>query len=383
MDSFSIKTQVWVAVFCILYLFTHLINMPDIVRNALLVAPGLCAYIHYLYFAKPFAKITSLIFGLVISLFMTFSILYNHNANFQNLLWIWSYMGLGLVLLRYGISVQLATILVYLVGGVFAVYMIIGVPVQSVIYGGSENNISSICILSLILYYLAYHHKRLKHFSYFKSDRKISDTLSYFPILFIGLIVVWSTSRTGLLSVFFLALGIYWVNKKTISVANIIILCSIFVLLFVVFFVYDTFSFTNNIKEKYEKFGMQSSRIEIWSEYLSGLFLNVRNFVLGVNYESGDFPLLVHYKGNIHNSFLILHSKYGLIPFLLFIFLLLRTAIVSFKKGDRLIFITLVAVFIRMSLDWIAFPGAFDILIFYYVFKNPVKGIVAYYKRKR
>jgi len=383
MNRASFKSQVWVAFFCILYLFTHLINIPDIVRNGLLVAPGLCAYIHYLYFAKPFARMTSLIFGLVISLFMTFSILYNHNANFQNILWIWSYMGLGLVLLRYGISVQLATILVYLVGGVFAIYMISGVPKENVIYGGSENNISSICILSLILYYLAYHYKRLRYFSYFKSERKISDKLSYFPVLFIGVIVLWSSSRAGLLSLMVLALGLYWINKRTISVTNIFILCLICALLFIVIFVFDSFSITENIKQKYERTGMHSSRIEIWTEYLSGLFQNIGNFLLGVNYELGNFPLLVHYKGNVHNSFFILHSKYGLIPFLLFTFLLLRTAIVSFMKGDRLIFITLVAVFIRMSLDWIAFPGAFDILIFYYVFKNPVKGIVAYYKRKR
>ncbi len=379
MNKVFINAQIWIATFCVLYLFTHLINLPDIVRNGLLVLPGLCAYIHYLFSAKPYAKITSLIFGLVVSLFMTLSILYNHNANFQNLLWIWSYMGLGLILLRYGISVQVAIILVYIVGGVFAVYMIIGVPVQNVIYGGSENNISAICILSLIIYYLSYHRKRL----YFKSDRTKSDKLSYYPILFIGIIVVWSTSRAGLLSVIVLAFGVYWINKKTISVTNIIILCLICAVVFVVLFVFDSFSFTNNIKEKYEKFGMQSSRIEIWTEYLSGLFLNVRNFIFGVNYASGNFPILIHYKGNIHNSFFILHAKYGLIPFLLFTGLLLRTAIVSFKKGDRLILITLVAILLRVSLDWVAFPGAFDMLIFYYIFKNPVKGVVAYYKRKR
>ena len=62
---------------------------------------------------------------------------------------------------------------------------------------------------------------------------------------------------------------------------------------------------------------------------------NVGNFLLGVKTSDGIYRWLSFYNGNTHNSFLMLHAKFGLLAFVLLMILIsvvIRKAIKE-KKG--------------------------------------------------
>lgn len=79
--------------------------------------------------------------------------------------------------------------------------------------------------------------------------------------------------------------------------------------------------------------------------------------------------VFIKYGYNVHNSYLSLHSKFGIGGIIVCGYLGFRALFIMIKKKEwGYIFIYLSAL-ARVFLDTAAFPGHLDIIIFYYFFR--------------
>ena len=123
--------------------------------------------------------------------------------------------------------------------------------------------------------------------------------------------------------------------------------------------------------------GLESKRTAIWSDYVSKSFSSFGNWFFG-SHISGT-QLLNLYSENLHNSFLMLHAKYGMVVFLMVIILIIKS-IVAYVKDRNFYFLS--AMFIclfRMSFDYTNFNGLLDtIFLVLLLYPSYSKQVIKY-----
>ncbi len=177
----------------------------------------------------------------------------------------------------------------------------------------------------------------------------------------------------GKLQKFFSVLSVY---KR--EVFKTIVIISIFSLIFGLKYIDNKYKKISLIKIKLEDnvtdpaYGFQekgltsNTRVRLIERYTSYMFSDVNEFFNGVQLKKD--PLFEKYAYNLHNSYLLLHSKFGIYGVLLCGYLCLRALINLFRGkhwGDALIYLSILA---RIFMDNAAFPRHLDIVIFYFVF---------------
>ena len=306
-------------------------------------------------------KKKAILYASIATLLMVMSMLYNENARPVNILWIWAYLGVALILYEYGIPKWLAFVLFYAFSA-FLCFLAFRGEVQSneVIEHGSANNVSILCIYCLFVYYLS-----VRDVSY--------KMLPYLPIIVIAFLSLWTGNRSGIISsgVFFVAVLI--INNKFSAkghkrLQNTFLLIAVAIIV-VYFFLYYYSQFDVALENKVDRGGgMSSARTFIWAEYLGGMFDSLGNFIFGVPGNSTLYPYLSYYAGNPHNSFLMAHAKFGLAGFLIVLYVVMRTAWMSKQRKDYVIGALLAIVVVRSFFDWTAFPGLYDVMFWYFIF---------------
>ena len=117
-------------------------------------------------------------------------------------------------------------------------------------------------------------------------------------------------------------------------------------------------------------------RADIITNYIANL--DVLKFIIGVPFEelvwnlparNGDYIR----SDNLHNSYLLLHSKIGILSFLVMFGLML--ILIKLIRKDFLVFALFFAVVVRASTDTIAFSHGFNewpliLILLYAVEKN-------------
>jgi len=231
-------------------------------------------------------------------------------------------------------------------------------PIGSIIPWVSRNGITSVLILCHILFsFIAFRHKKK------------------FPIVSTFLVVIicfYALGRGSIItSILLLLLGItfnvYNSNSKILKYG---ILGLFVILIFHFSSNYDMNTEFDSIDEslKTTQFGQgytDQARTEINSEYISNL--SFWKILIGNSYEGT--LINKYYGGNPHNSFLRLHSFYGIFGlitvFLILIFILFRKKMSS----DKFVFICLlILIFFRAYTEPILFPSSLDLFFFLSLF---------------
>lgn len=117
--------------------------------------------------------------------------------------------------------------------------------------------------------------------------------------------------------------------------------------------------------DKINRYGGTSIRTEIWREYILGVLSNAGNFIFGADTSNVMYHWLSFYSGNTHNSFLMLHAKFGIVALLMVIILLFVVLHKSIQEKNYIMMVTVIVAIARMFFDWISFPGLYDILFWY------------------
>lgn len=358
-EGFSVETRiksrtasVIYVLFAILFIVGHIINIPPLLCNFLIALSGIIAF-GYCLLKKGLKHLNLylILLGGLLTTVMFLSILYNGNADILDALWIWSYIGIAALIYEFNISSKIFWSVAYIVLVLILLYMFQGNAANELLNIGSENNISAYVIFFVLLGYL------------FEKNKEIR-TMKYIPAFLTLAISLWTGSRAGILSAVILVScifinNLFIVKKRKLSTFFKICLLVVAGIWAVNHFFVD---YMASFFEKMDRYGNTSVRTEIWLEYLNGMFDNLGNFFLGVNMSGPNYPLLNYYSGNLHNSFLMFHAKYGIIGALTGCVFLFKSMWRAKHYKNSLIIIVALVASARMFFDWIAFPGLYDVI---------------------
>lgn len=248
---------------------------------------------------------------------------------------------------RYRILVNKFFLLIY---GVciwyFIVTVILGINnldiYNNILPGYSRN------VLSAIMIFLTFN----LALSYYQEDKRIP----LFFVFFCFLTCLFLLGRSGIfISAAFLFFHLFFYYKKSILLLLLLFIGACFL-----FFGFDPVAYFQD-QSNFKK-GLESSRTQLIEEYLTGLFYNNKSVFWGRNFYE-CCSLTMSYGGNIHNSFLSGHAKYGVLHtiFVCFIF----ASIFICRKW----YLTLIAslIFVRYFYDQMGFFGVYDISILYLI----------------
>lgn len=354
-----------ISIYALVQSFILVVDLENTTVNMVRAIPGLMCLLFVLFWGDWKTNRKGILIAFLMSLAMFFSMVYNGNSHPQHFLWIWSFMGVSLLLYEFGLGRRLGMVLFY-VCSLFFVYAAITNTgsAKGILYGVSENNISTICILVLIIYLLA-------------NLKKEKKRMPYIPALVIMFLSLWTATRSGLF-----AMGVYLVwavlyNNigKGRKISQIFLLVVLAVSVSVMFdSIYQTFGI--GMQEKIDRYGSESIRTSIWRDYLRASFRDGMAFLFGPMANDSRNGLFYYYSGNAHNAFLELHSKYGLIGFCFVIVYLIKAILKAIRLKEFYLLSLLVISIVRSMFDWTAFPGNFDVIFYFFI-------IYAMDKRKR
>lgn len=358
LDFKHILAESLIVLFSVIYALIKATNAEDGHNNIYIAAIGLVCFVYYLFVGDRNVKKQSIFTGLMFSSLMVISMFYNNNAKIEYIVWIWCYMGVALLFRDFRLSTITATLTCYFILILFLSRVLIWGAASD--YSGAEmfmegnNSISIICIYASALYYIT------------KYLNTPNSTLSYIPAVMVVLIATIYANRGGILVGFVLFAFVFYYNFKQSSsrLKNFILIVLILAFAYFAYTIgYDTFG--AGLQYKLEHVGNDSSRSDVWSEYISACFDNVLNFFLGVPCFDRSYPFINEVSGNLHNSFLILHSKFGIIPFIWIIIIQINCIIFLHKIKCTVLIYCLISIYLRSFFDWAAFPGLFDVFFWY------------------
>ena len=340
------------AIFLTSFIVTRIIVLPSLIAN---MVPALFGFISYSYviLKKKMYIQTSILIAIILSLFMILAMMVNQNCDILDLLWIWSFMGVAMLIYSFELN-STFVLAQYYAFALFLFYkMISAVSYTNIIVIGSENNISVYLLLYFALYLLI------------KDCGSEYVYINYLHII-IGMIMsIWSASRAGTLTfgLGFVLLFIYNSVKTGKKLRSIIM---IFLIILIIYFLFDNvlWSVLMNLQNKVNNYGTSSLRTVIWEEYCSASISNVENFLFGPNTQDSRMHWLSFYGGNTHNAFLMLHAHYGIIPFVFILGYLASSIVFCVKNGRILIAISIGLLMFRSIFDWTSFPGIYDVLFY-------------------
>lgn len=109
-------------------------------------------------------------------------------------------------------------------------------------------------------------------------------------------------------------------------------------------------------------------RLTMIKKYIGYMSTDINDLVNGV--KLGKEPFFAKYGNNLHNSYLLLHSRFGILGFALLAYLCFKALINLIRQKEWEDILIYLAILARVFVDMAAFPGPLDIIIFYYVFKK-------------
>ena len=224
-------------------------------------------------------------------------------------------------------------------------------PIGSIIPWVSRNGITSVLIVCQILFSFV---------SYLYNKKfPIISSLAVVIISFYGLgrgSIIVST----LLLLYGIFLNIYTSKSKLLKFSSVIVL---FILLFYFSSNSETIKLVENIEESLTQtqFGQgynDEARTSINKEYISNL--DYWKFLFGSSYKNTSIEF--YFGGNPHNSFIRLHSFYGIFGIIVLFFLLISILIAKSNASLKFVLFSLLLLLLfRAYTEPILFPSSLDL----------------------
>lgn len=122
--------------------------------------------------------------------------------------------------------------------------------------------------------------------------------------------------------------------------------------------------------------GVETERSIMFSEYISSLS-NWRNFLFGVDFKYCCETIMA-FKANPHNSFINLHSRFGILPFALGIYVYIYIFAKRLFIKSLMVNVLVLVILARYFVDSIGFFGIIDFILvsmFIYILFDDVKNV--------
>lgn len=229
--------------------------------------------------------------------------------------------------------------------------LILKIPIRQFMRDGTSYNYISVLVLFYLLFYNVVCIQNKKNY----------DFLAAILFFIISLI---SYGRGGIITAGFYLIMVFIYKFSDIKLFYKCVLCIIMI-------VFLSLS-VNSIREfiynsgLFDKFivraGEEESRLLIWKIYITDACSSVKSFFWGGN------KYLINSEGNIHNSFLQMHSSIGIIPLLITVYSYARLTLQAFIKKNYLLVISVITLIIRAFTDKLFFQGFNEIFLYYFIF---------------
>lgn len=300
------------------------------------------------------------------SFFGFISKIYNNNMDLVEMFWPISYWGIALLILTYPINTEIVYCNLILYSLIILYKIIKYNSTNQYILGlaSSRNHIS----IHLLYLYILFRIENSRKNKYNK----------YLPLLSSLIISVLAFGRAGILTfsvLFFFELFIMDSSYKRISIRLVLKIIITIILLTSIFYILINKYYPKlfiELIDSIEKRGIESIRTNIWLDYFSIIKNNVLNLLFGAKIQGGY--VLNDFSENMHNSFLMLHSKYGIISVFGLVYLIFNSAFFAIKKRKYYLIILLLSLLIRMNFDYTNFNSLLDIpLIVILLFRNSIQ----------
>ncbi len=312
--------------------------------------------IAYCFSNKPFnSQAPFLVFVLFYTLFGIISLIYNGNADIQELLWPLAFMGMGLGILNYKISIKLIRFAFFAYALIMIVLITITGNPELLEGNSSRNTINQIMYLLFSLYFIACYENR--------------KSISILYPMIVLIVCVASVGRSGILmGLLFIGFFLIIKYKNGQSIKKKLYILPIAMLVTAVLLLIVYFAFPDFVKSALDNFiwrKLESKRTIMWSEYIGKVKESFLNFLFGAPIKGTYY--LDYYHEDLHNSFFMLHAKYGLGGLLTVIFLFIKSIVTYFKSRNWYYLTPIFVMLFRMSFDYTNFNSFFDIVWVFFV----------------
>jgi hypothetical protein len=303
------------------------------------------------------------IFILIFLISSIITLLFSSNYRMQDLILIFSYIGIGIMPIFHRLNHFIYKIFAFLFIAYF-LYLISNNVDANEVFNASRNFIS-IFLLILVGYHII-------------SSYQNQVSPSFLLIVLCFVISIWSVGRGGILTFAFLTVFYPFVTKMKIR-NRLVFLILFSVALYYVFYFYGEYIFSIGFA-RFQSMGIQDSRTDINAEYISVSLTKIQNLMFGSPF--GDVISIRDVEGNPHNSFIRLHVYFGIIGVILFFSTFILSLIRLLKMRAYLLVYLFFALLLRAFTDSAAFHGVFDPLIYYLLF-YPLMSLVTVDKTER
>ena len=318
----------------------------------------------------------------LLSIFFIISFKITKNASIYEILWIYSYFSLAVIISNNIINFKYLKLYTYIVLLTFTFLYIFQYNPNILFYKTSRNNVSTITLFAITLYYFEAYTNEIK--------------TSKLPIILFAISCYWAIGRTGLVISFLTLLIFSFINTKEYKFKfdYKFFLFSILIVFFLFYHsqIISKINFNNNINIEQTEIqdstveksneqnnktihndaltnitqrGFNTPRILIWTNYIDEMISKPVYFIFGVNKENNSHVYI--YGENLHNSFFMLHSKTGILGLLIILILLFESLFTLLKSKNYFPIILLLLICLRSFFDWISFFGIYDILFYLYI----------------
>lgn len=237
-----------------------------------------------------------------------------------------------------------------------------GVDPNQILSDRSQNMVGFYYLCFVVLYY-------------FEEFKRGVVNYSIYPALSSLVLSLLLFGRSSIVISIFLMIFILYFNLKKSNSLNKLKILLLLSSAVIISLIYLNSFILNFLELGLSRFGQEGTdltgRSEIWKTYINHFFGNLKNLVFGVPLNS-DYIFIKHDR-NLHNSYLIAHSFFGLYAFYLF-FIIAKS--LKFRSEYYFLSFLLILLLIRGFTDGIFFVNYNDYVLFSIVFFiNPLKKV--------
>lgn len=348
------------SVYLILIINYYVIGVNEVFYNYFRIFLNLIAFV--LIMCKYKTNEEKVVLGKELVIFLLLTLLgiyssgYNNNASVSGYLFATlSSFGITLLFVRFRIPSKIVLMIWFYYLILFLIYFVLnnGEMYFFMAKGGQSRNYISVMILTITgLFFLS------------KQEKIVCK--EYILIALTDLLVcILSIGRGGILASFLILVGGIWVwlftgyEKKSFvyKFIVVVVMASIFLVLF------WTMGYLEKLFGGFVEYGIESNRIDlVWKPYLQKMSM-YKNVLFGANYvdEIGRY-------NHLHNSFLMLHARYGVFGLFMILYCIARSVFCLKKNNNFLMLFFVIAYLIRAITDSMLGFSYCDIALFSIMF---------------
>ena len=209
--------EIIVLCFLITFFCAKTISMPHMLSNGMIAFSGIVCFGYA--FIKHKVSLWQILLAVGLSVLMFISTIYNGNSSILEILWIWCYFGVAIMLKKISIKSKKISCLLLVITLIYGIKILLGVSAVDAIGGDSGNNIATYILFYVFLIYI----KRYEE----------GKSIVYWPSIIAIALSIWGNGRAGLLASIIMFVLIFLYDYKCVSKGRKTLLIKVIVLLIV------------------------------------------------------------------------------------------------------------------------------------------------------